>query len=61
MAKEKLRWAKNYKCIMDCGRKAVCFWPMVDPDIRENPYCRKCVEEAKFRVLTEIFKKEKNK
>lgn len=57
MAKEKLRYAKNYKCRVEkCKKKAVVFWPIVDPDIPEYPYCRKHVEEAKMRVIMEFAK-----
>lgn len=43
-------YAKDLKCCQ-CKKKAVCFWPMVDPDIQEHPYCRKCVDKAKLRTL----------
>ena len=45
--------AKNCKCCK-CGKKAVCFWPVCDPDILEHPYCRKCVDEAKIRLMQEL-------
>ena len=51
--KEKLEYAKDFKCC-NCKRKAVCFWPMIDPDIPHHPYCRKCVDKAKMRILIEI-------
>jgi len=44
--------AKDCKC--KCGKQAVCFWPVFDPDIPSYPYCRKCVEEAKERLLLKI-------
>jgi hypothetical protein len=47
--------AKDCKCIK-CNKQAVCFWPIIDPDIPEKPYCRECVDEAKMRVLMEINK-----
>lgn len=33
--------ASDCKCCQ-CGKQAVCFWPVVDIDIRSYPYCRKC-------------------
>ena len=51
----KTKYAKNEKCC-NCGKKAVCFWPMIDPDIPSHAYCRKCVDEAKMEVLRKISK-----
>jgi hypothetical protein len=48
--------AKDCKCVK-CGKQAVAFWPIVDPDINEAPYCRKCLDKAKenmIRALLEI-------
>jgi len=42
--------AKDCFCCT-CGKQAVCWWPIMDPDIPEHPYCRKCVDEAKMRVI----------
>lgn len=41
-------------CVKGCKKKAVAFWPIVDPDIPENPYCRKHLDEAKLRLLLRI-------
>ena len=49
---------KDEKCCK-CGKPAVCFWPVIDPDIPSYPYCRKCVEKAKMRVLLEMSKIDK--
>lgn len=46
--------ATDCKCIK-CGEPAVCLWPFVDPDIQSHPYCRKCVEEAKMRLMLAIY------
>lgn len=46
--------ASECKCCV-CGRQAVAFWPCIDPDIPAHPYCRKCLDEAKTRVLMESF------
>lgn len=53
MKKSKQILAKNCKCCV-CGEKAICFWPVIDPDIQEHPYCRKCVDKAKMRVLIKL-------
>jgi hypothetical protein len=41
--------ASECKCIV-CGKQAVAFWPVCDPDIEEHPYCRKCLDEAKYKL-----------
>ena len=43
-------------CIKGCKSKAVAFWPVVDPDIPSNPYCRKHLDESKIRLLLMIQK-----
>lgn len=48
-----MRHAKDEKCI-DCGKQAVVFWPMVDPDIPANPYCRPCVNRAQISLLEKL-------
>ncbi len=47
-------YAKDCKCCK-CGDQAVAFWPIIDPDISENPYCRKCLDRTKQKVIMEIF------
>ena len=37
-----------------CGHPAVAVWPVIDPDITSHPYCRKCLDEAKIKLLMEI-------
>lgn len=48
--------AKDCKCV-ECGKQAVAFWPLIDPDIPAEPYCRECLDKAKMRVLMECFGK----
>lgn len=48
--------ASECKCCQ-CGKQAVAFWPLIDPDIHANPYCRECLDKAKMRVLIEAFGK----
>lgn len=47
--------AKDCKCC-NCNKKAVAFWPCIDPDIPQHPYCRKCLDEIKQRVMMDIMK-----
>lgn len=46
--------ASECKCIV-CGKQAVAFWPIIDPDIPENPYCGECLDKAKAEVMAEMF------
>jgi len=48
--------ASECKCCQ-CGKQAVAFWPVIDPDIPSNPYCRKCLDKAKIRLLVELYDK----
>ena len=47
--------ATDCKCI-ECGQQAVAFWPVVDPDIPSHPYCRKCLDDAKARMIIKLDK-----
>jgi hypothetical protein len=52
----------NAKCCK-CGKQAVAYWPVVDPDIPAYPYCRECLDKAKHELmlrLAEIDKEYKN-
>ncbi len=51
----KKQYAKDFDCVV-CGKQAAVFWPVVDPDIPSHPHCKKCVKEARDRVLIEMFK-----
>lgn len=42
--------ASECKCII-CGEQADVFWPVIDPDIKANPYCNKCIEQEKIKLL----------
>ena len=50
--------ASDCKCC-ECGAQAVAFWPCIDPDTPSHPYCRKCLDKAKARLMAEIFKNKK--
>ena len=47
--------ASECKCIV-CGKQAVAFWPIIDPDIQAEPYCRECLDKAKLRMMLELQK-----
>ena len=54
--------ASDCKCVK-CGKQAVAFWPVFDPDIPAYPYCRECLNRAQAELmmeLEEIDKKYKN-
>lgn len=46
--------ASECKCVV-CGKQAVAFWPLIDPDIPERPYCRECLDKAKIEVMIKAF------
>ena len=51
--------ASECKCFV-CGKQAVAFWPVIDPDIPSHPYCRECLDKEKMELvirLKEIDKK----
>ncbi len=47
--------ATDCKCY-ECGEQAVALYPCIDPDIPQRPYCRKCLDKLKERIIMEIFK-----
>ena len=53
MTKETKIKASEQKCCV-CGKQAIAFWPVVDPDIPSYPYCRGCLDEAKIKLLVEL-------
>ena len=53
--------ASECQCV-ECGKQAVAFWPVCDPDIPSYPYCRERLYKAKMELmikLEEIDKKYK--
>lgn len=52
--------ASSLKC-SKCVEKAVAFWPVFDPDIRSYPYCRKCLDAVKERLLVAIMHSDKER
>lgn len=45
--------ASECKCV-ECGKQAVAFFPVCDPDIPSYPYCRKCLDKVKMRLLIQL-------
>lgn len=43
-------------CEEKCKEKAVAFWPVMDPDIPSHPYCRKCLDKAKLKLMRKLWK-----
>lgn len=52
--------ASECQCVV-CGKQAVAFWPVVDPDIPSHPYCRECLDKAKLEALINIYGEEEGK
>ena len=52
--------ASDCKCCK-CGKQAVAFWPVIDPDIPSYPYCRECLDKAKLRAMIDLFGPETGK
>ena len=50
--------ASECKCCK-CGKKAVAFWPCVDPDIQSSPYCADHLEEAMVDMAKWIWQDDK--
>lgn len=46
--------ASECRCV-ECGRQAVAFWPVIDPDIPSRPYCPKCLDKIKLNMLVQAF------
>ena len=49
--------ASECKCCV-CGKQAVAFWPVIDPDIPSYPYCRECLDKEKKELMIKLFKKD---
>ena len=46
--------ASECKC-RECGKRAVAFWPVYDPDIPSYPYCRECLDKMKMELARKIW------
>ena len=45
--------ASECKCCI-CGKQAVAFWPVIDPDIPSHPYCRECLDSEKTKLIIKL-------
>lgn len=45
--------ASECKCCK-CGRQAVAFWPIIDPDIPAHPYCRECLDKEQMELIVKL-------
>lgn len=45
--------AKDKKCIK-CSKQAEVFFPVVDPDIPSDPYCRECADKARLELMIKL-------
>lgn len=52
--------AEECSCCI-CGKQAVAFWPVFDPDIPANPYCRECLDKEKLKMIIGIFENSEKK
>lgn len=52
--------ARKCKCCV-CGKQAYAFWPVIDPDIPSNAYCKKCLREQQMKVIVGVLGKEEGK
>ena len=50
--------ATKCKCCI-CGNHAVAFWPIIDPDIPSQPYCRKCLDKEKNKLMQRLIEIDK--
>ena len=46
--------ASECKCCV-CGKQAVAFWPIIDPDIPSHPYCRECLDKEKKELMAKLL------
>lgn len=54
-----MKYAKDYKCCECKTEQAVTFFPVCDPDIPSYPYCKKCLDKVKVKLLIELNKIDK--
>lgn len=54
----KITKASDCKCC-ECGKQAVTFFPVVDPDIPSHPYCPTCLEKAMIDMAKAVWKDDK--
>lgn len=50
--------ASDCKCI-GCGKQAVAFYPVIDPDIPSYPYCADCLYKAMVETAEALWPEDK--
>lgn len=53
-----MKKATNEKCCK-CGKQAVAYWPVCDPDIPSYPYCRECLDKEKKELMFKLLEIDK--
>ena len=56
MGKIKKIKASSQKCV-NCGDKAVAFFPVFNPNTINYPYCQPCLNEAKLKLMAKFIEK----
>lgn len=46
--------ASDCRCCK-CGKQAVAFYPIIDPDISSYPYCRDCLDKMKMELAYKLW------
>jgi len=54
LREEVMMKASECKCC-ECGKQAVAFYPVFDPDIPSYPYCRACLDKMKMELAMKIW------
>lgn len=52
------RKASDERCCV-CGKQAVAYWPVYDPDIPAYPYCRECLDKEKRELMIKLMEIDK--
>jgi hypothetical protein len=53
-----MKKASDERCCK-CGKQAVAYWPVFDPDIPTYPYCRECLDKAKRELMDKLMEIDK--
>ena len=53
-----MRKASDERCCV-CGKQAVAYWPVYEPDIPAYPYCRECLDKAKEELMFKLLEIDK--
>jgi hypothetical protein len=53
-----MKKASDERCCV-CGKPAVAYWPVYEPDIPAYPYCRECLDKAKEELMIKLMEIDK--